>query len=75
MDVFQTDHYAVNGVEWHAQTLDDALQTECAELRTWTRTSTYVFPRDAAERDLACTGEGVVVLNSVWMDIKTWWQR
>ncbi|UYV68869.1 K02A2.6-like, partial [Cordylochernes scorpioides] len=24
-------------------------------LRTWTRTSTYVFPRDAAERDLGCT--------------------
>ncbi|UYV66039.1 hypothetical protein LAZ67_3006262 [Cordylochernes scorpioides] len=39
-------------------------------LRTCTRRCTYVFPRDAAERDLACTGEWVVVLNSVWMDIK-----
>ncbi|UYV63627.1 hypothetical protein LAZ67_2005063, partial [Cordylochernes scorpioides] len=40
-------------------------------LRTCKKTFTYVFPRDAAERDLACTGESVVVLNSVWMDIKT----
>ncbi|UYV79360.1 hypothetical protein LAZ67_17002290 [Cordylochernes scorpioides] len=44
-------------------------------LRTCKKTCTYVFPRDAAERDLACTGESVVVLNSVSMDIKTWWQR
>ncbi|UYV63650.1 hypothetical protein LAZ67_2005179 [Cordylochernes scorpioides] len=44
-------------------------------LRTCKKTSTYVFPRDAAERDLGCTGESVVILNSVCMDIKTWWQR
>ncbi|UYV78733.1 hypothetical protein LAZ67_16002587 [Cordylochernes scorpioides] len=34
-------------------------------LRTCKKTCTYVFPRDAAERDLACTGESVVVLLSV----------
>ncbi|GFU86185.1 HTH_Tnp_Tc3_2 domain-containing protein [Trichonephila clavipes] len=35
MDVIWTDHSAVNGVEWNAQTLkdDDALQTQCAVLR------------------------------------------
>ncbi|GFS99023.1 hypothetical protein TNCV_1890341 [Trichonephila clavipes] len=33
MDVLQTDHSAVNGVEWYAQTLAVALQTECAMLR------------------------------------------
>ncbi|UYV70325.1 hypothetical protein LAZ67_7002523 [Cordylochernes scorpioides] len=44
-------------------------------LRTCKKTPTYVFPRDAAERDLASTGESVVVLLSVWLDIKTWWQR
>ncbi|GFW99262.1 hypothetical protein TNCV_3980871 [Trichonephila clavipes] len=27
------DHSAVNGVEWYAQTLNDALQTQCAVLR------------------------------------------
>ena len=32
MDVLRTDHSAVNGVEWYAQTLDDAVQTECAVL-------------------------------------------
>ena len=32
MDVLRTDHFAVNGVEWYAQTLDDALQIECAVL-------------------------------------------
>ena len=32
MDVLRTDHSAVNGVEWYAQTLDDALQTQCAVL-------------------------------------------
>ena len=32
MDVLGTDHSAVNGVEWYAQTLDDAIQTECAVL-------------------------------------------
>ncbi|GFW90870.1 hypothetical protein TNCV_2418631 [Trichonephila clavipes] len=29
MDVLRTDHSAVNGVEWYAQTLNDALQTQC----------------------------------------------
>ncbi|GFY34065.1 hypothetical protein TNCV_4982681 [Trichonephila clavipes] len=33
MDVLWTDHSAVNGVEWYAQTLNDALQTQCAVLR------------------------------------------
>ncbi|UYV78482.1 hypothetical protein LAZ67_16001693 [Cordylochernes scorpioides] len=33
MDVLRTDHSAVNGVEWYAHTLDDALQNECAMLR------------------------------------------
>lgn len=32
MDVVRTDHSAVNGVEWYARTLDDALQTQCAVL-------------------------------------------
>ncbi|GFS61148.1 hypothetical protein TNCV_4956411 [Trichonephila clavipes] len=32
MDVLRTDHSAVNGVEWYAQTLKDALQTQCAVL-------------------------------------------
>ncbi|GFW74281.1 hypothetical protein TNCV_2524841 [Trichonephila clavipes] len=30
MDVLRTDHSAVNGVEWYSQTLNDALQTQCA---------------------------------------------
>ncbi|GFY10777.1 hypothetical protein TNCV_1123001 [Trichonephila clavipes] len=30
MDVLRTDHSAVNGVEWYAQTLNDELQTQCA---------------------------------------------
>ncbi|UYV67731.1 hypothetical protein LAZ67_5001796 [Cordylochernes scorpioides] len=34
-------------------------------LRICKKTSTYVFPRDAAERDLASTGESVVIMNSV----------
>ncbi|GFV76983.1 hypothetical protein TNCV_690531 [Trichonephila clavipes] len=33
MDVLPTVHSAVNGVEWYAQTLNDALQTQCAVLR------------------------------------------
>ncbi|GFU78138.1 hypothetical protein TNCV_4817751 [Trichonephila clavipes] len=33
MDVLRTDHSTVNGVEWYAQTLSDALQTQCAVLR------------------------------------------
>ncbi|GFS87432.1 hypothetical protein TNCV_207511 [Trichonephila clavipes] len=32
MDVLPTDHFAVNGVEWYAQTLNDALKTQCAVL-------------------------------------------
>ncbi|GFW85837.1 hypothetical protein TNCV_854861 [Trichonephila clavipes] len=32
MDVLRTDHSAVNGVKLYAQTLNDALQTECAVL-------------------------------------------
>ncbi|GFS84375.1 hypothetical protein TNCV_4605841 [Trichonephila clavipes] len=32
MDVLRTDHSTVNGVEWYAQTLKDALQTQCAVL-------------------------------------------
>ncbi|GFX06817.1 hypothetical protein TNCV_1201341 [Trichonephila clavipes] len=35
MDVLRTDHSAVNGVEWYAQTLNDALQTQCAVLRAF----------------------------------------
>ncbi|UYV75517.1 hypothetical protein LAZ67_13000466 [Cordylochernes scorpioides] len=34
-------------------------------LRRCKKTSTYVSPRDAAERDLGCTGESVVILLSV----------
>ncbi|GFY24585.1 uncharacterized protein TNCV_1016311 [Trichonephila clavipes] len=34
MDVLRTDHSAVNGVEWYAQTLNDALQTQCAVRRS-----------------------------------------
>ncbi|GFX98640.1 hypothetical protein TNCV_1502181 [Trichonephila clavipes] len=30
MDVLRTDHSTVNGVEWYAQTLNDAFQTQCA---------------------------------------------
>ncbi|GFW27802.1 DUF4817 domain-containing protein [Trichonephila clavipes] len=33
MDVLRTGHSAVSGVEWYAQTLNDALQTQCAVLR------------------------------------------
>ncbi|GFX10723.1 putative DD34D transposase [Trichonephila clavipes] len=36
MDVLRTDHSAINGVEWYAQTLKDALQTQCAVLRMLT---------------------------------------
>ncbi|UYV70089.1 hypothetical protein LAZ67_7001757 [Cordylochernes scorpioides] len=47
---------------------DDDSSSECLKktlipvvLRTCKKTSTYVFSRDAAERDLASTGESVVV--------------
>ncbi|GFX35167.1 hypothetical protein TNCV_2331071 [Trichonephila clavipes] len=33
MDVLRTDHSAVNGVQWYAQTLNDALPTQWAVLR------------------------------------------
>ncbi|GFY07758.1 hypothetical protein TNCV_4133551 [Trichonephila clavipes] len=33
MDILRTDHCAVNGVEWYTQTLNDALQTQCAVIR------------------------------------------
>ncbi|GFW78240.1 hypothetical protein TNCV_137091 [Trichonephila clavipes] len=33
MDVLRTDHSAVNGIKWYAQTLNDALQTRCARLQ------------------------------------------
>ncbi|GFT06525.1 hypothetical protein TNCV_3356461 [Trichonephila clavipes] len=33
MDVLRTDHSAVNGVEWYAQTLNDVLQTQCGVLQ------------------------------------------
>ncbi|GFW16232.1 hypothetical protein TNCV_4263971 [Trichonephila clavipes] len=33
MDVLRTYHSAVNGIEWYAQTLNDALQTQCVVLR------------------------------------------
>ncbi|GFV67198.1 hypothetical protein TNCV_3669531 [Trichonephila clavipes] len=32
MDVLRTDHFAVNSVEWYAQTLNDELQTQYAVL-------------------------------------------
>ncbi|GFW25923.1 hypothetical protein TNCV_1328791 [Trichonephila clavipes] len=32
MDVLRTDHSAVNGVEWYAQTMNDVLQTQYAVL-------------------------------------------
>ncbi|GFX72859.1 hypothetical protein TNCV_2864661 [Trichonephila clavipes] len=34
MDVLRTAHFAVNDVEWYPQTLNDALQTQCAVLRS-----------------------------------------
>ncbi|GFV75281.1 hypothetical protein TNCV_1481271 [Trichonephila clavipes] len=34
MVILRTDHYAVNGVKCYAQTLNDALQTQCAALRS-----------------------------------------
>ncbi|GFU02845.1 hypothetical protein TNCV_3480601 [Trichonephila clavipes] len=42
MDVLRTDHSALNGVELYAQTLNDALQTQCAVLRTATAGSDVV---------------------------------
>ncbi|GFT44700.1 hypothetical protein TNCV_2844921 [Trichonephila clavipes] len=33
MDGLQTDHSVVNRVKWYAQTLNDALKTQCAVLR------------------------------------------
>ncbi|GFX93767.1 hypothetical protein TNCV_1589431 [Trichonephila clavipes] len=39
MDVLRTDHSAVNGVEWYAQTLNDALQMCCATVRDVTERS------------------------------------
>ncbi|GFX42016.1 hypothetical protein TNCV_4516241 [Trichonephila clavipes] len=33
VDFLRTDHSAINGVEWYAQTLNDALQTQFAVLR------------------------------------------
>ncbi|UYV65366.1 GABRA4 [Cordylochernes scorpioides] len=51
------------------------IQQDGSVLYSMRKTCTYVSRRDAAERDLGCTGESVVILLSVWMDIKTWWQR
>ncbi|GFV87883.1 hypothetical protein TNCV_781651 [Trichonephila clavipes] len=39
MDVLLTYHSAVNGVEWYAQTLNDALQAQCAMVRDVTERS------------------------------------
>ncbi|GFU02141.1 uncharacterized protein TNCV_533491 [Trichonephila clavipes] len=39
MVVLRTDNSAVNGVEWYAQTLNDALQTQCAVVRDMTERS------------------------------------
>ncbi|GFW71681.1 hypothetical protein TNCV_2548921 [Trichonephila clavipes] len=44
MDVLRTDHSAVNGVEWYAHTLNDALQTQCAVLRLMMRLSDPSLP-------------------------------
>ncbi|GFX54479.1 hypothetical protein TNCV_1586641 [Trichonephila clavipes] len=44
MDVLKTDHSAVNGVEWYAQTLNDALQTQCAVLPFVIRLSDPTVP-------------------------------
>ncbi|GFS95273.1 hypothetical protein TNCV_2630981 [Trichonephila clavipes] len=33
MDALWTENSAINGVEWYAQTLNDASQTQCAVLR------------------------------------------
>ncbi|GFW48106.1 hypothetical protein TNCV_3076461 [Trichonephila clavipes] len=33
MGVLRTDRSTLKGVEWYAQTLNDALQTQCAVLR------------------------------------------
>ncbi|GFT54252.1 hypothetical protein TNCV_2467591 [Trichonephila clavipes] len=33
MDVLRTDHSAVKGIEWYAQTLNDVFQTQYAVLR------------------------------------------
>ncbi|GFX73796.1 hypothetical protein TNCV_4291121 [Trichonephila clavipes] len=44
MDVFRTDHSAINGVEWYAQTLIDALQTQDAVLRFEMRLSDLSLP-------------------------------
>ncbi|GFX39562.1 hypothetical protein TNCV_2103081 [Trichonephila clavipes] len=45
MNVLRTDHSAVNGAEWYAQTLNDALQTQCAVLR---------FVMSLSDPSLAC---------------------
>ncbi|GFX39143.1 hypothetical protein TNCV_359571 [Trichonephila clavipes] len=44
MDVLRTDHSIVNGVERYAQTLNDALQTQCAMLRFVMRLSDPSLP-------------------------------
>ncbi|GFW57995.1 hypothetical protein TNCV_2741411 [Trichonephila clavipes] len=44
MDFLWTDHSAANGVEWYAQTLNDALQTQCAVLRFVMRLSDPSLP-------------------------------
>ncbi|GFV32179.1 histone-lysine N-methyltransferase SETMAR [Trichonephila clavipes] len=45
MDVMRTDHSAVNGVEWYAQTLNDSLQTQCAVLRDFLAVGTIIATR------------------------------
>ncbi|GFV60219.1 hypothetical protein TNCV_3553791 [Trichonephila clavipes] len=44
MDILHTDHFGVNGVEWYAQTLNDALQTQCAVVRLVMRLSDLSLP-------------------------------
>ncbi|GFW63931.1 hypothetical protein TNCV_706371 [Trichonephila clavipes] len=46
MDILRADHSTVNGVDWYAQTLNDALQTQCAVI--W-------FVMSLSDPSLPCT--------------------
>ncbi|UYV65092.1 MMACHC [Cordylochernes scorpioides] len=56
------------GCRWPVLRWESMVKSDLKHLRMFSHV-------DAAERDLASTDESVVVLLSVWMDIKTWWQR
>ncbi|GFW95591.1 hypothetical protein TNCV_1722891 [Trichonephila clavipes] len=71
MDVLRTDYSAVNGVEWYAKTLNDALQTQCAVLRIYP-----VCPDDGnrsreVKGGVICVRGKAKKLPALWLGVRT----